>query len=68
MSVYAIMGVQLFHSQQKDAFGSFGVSLYTMFAATTMDGWQVVLALFYIALHHVRRHHDGWLAGLSTYL
>lgn len=45
MSVYAIMGVQLFQEQQKDAFGSFVKSLYTMFAATTMDGWQELVVI-----------------------
>ena len=53
MSVYAIMGVQLFQSQQKDAFGSFGLSLYTMFAATTMDGWQELVVIPMISCEDV---------------
>ena len=49
MCVYAIVGVQLFHEQQKDAFGNFGVALYTIFAASTMDGWQELVVIPFIS-------------------
>ena len=45
MCVYAILGVQLFAETQSDAFGNFAKALYTMFAATTMDGWQELVVL-----------------------
>ena len=48
MCVYAILGVQLFQDLNRGAFGTFTKSLYTMFCATTMDGWQelVVIPMF----------------------
>jgi len=65
MCVYAILGVQLFHSQQKDAFGNFGRGLYTMFAATTMDGWQV---LFLLACMHVQTPYSCMHTYVHTYI
>lgn len=49
LCVYAIVGVQLFHEEQQDSFGNFGKALYTMFAASTMDGWQELVAIPFIS-------------------
>ena len=48
MCVYAIVGVQLFHTQQHDAFGNFAKAIYTIFAASTMDGWQELVVMPFI--------------------
>ena len=45
MCVYSIIGVQLFHDQAKGAFGTFSKALFTMFAASTMDGWQELITI-----------------------
>lgn len=45
MCVYSIIGVQLFHDQAGGAFGSFSKALFTMFAASTMDGWQELIII-----------------------
>jgi hypothetical protein len=49
LCVYAIVGVQLFQEQQQDSFGNFFKALYTMFAASTMDGWQELVAIPFIS-------------------
>ena len=49
MCVYAIVGVQLFHTQQHDAFGNFAKAIYTIFAASTMDGWQELVVMPFIS-------------------
>jgi len=45
MCVYAILGVQLFRDKNGHAFGNFAKALYTMFACTTMDGWQELVVM-----------------------
>ena len=45
MSVYAILGVQLFREDADGAFGSFSKAMFTMFAASTMDGWQELIVI-----------------------